>query len=143
MPRSLGSRNAWERSVLNEQRDIAMAGSAVPAIHRTLLNALIQFASGDGTENRLTKITVPQGTTPAAVTSYIWTKAGKLDTMTDPGVGSTGRVYNYDYDTLNRLTKLTFPADGGGVVRADARTYDAAGNLKTFTNRSSQVQTFT
>ncbi|HEY3600699.1 MAG TPA: hypothetical protein VGK72_01955, partial [Chthoniobacterales bacterium] len=86
---------------------------------------------------------MPQGTTPAAVTSYIWTKAGKLDTMTDPGVGSTGRVYNYDYDTLNRLTKLTFPADGGGVVRADARTYDAAGNLKTFTNRSSQVQTFT
>jgi RHS repeat-associated protein len=93
--------------------------------------------------NRLTKMTIPQGTTPAAVTSYTWTKAGKLDTMTDPGVGGAGRIYNYDYDTLNRLTTTTYPSDGGGVVRTEVRTYDPAGNLATFKNRAGNKQTFT
>jgi YD repeat-containing protein len=88
--------------------------------------------------NRLTKMTVPQTASLNAVTSYTWTKAGKLDLMTDPRL----KVYNYDYDTLNRLTKLTFPTDGGGMSRAEVRTYDAAGNLYSFKNRADDTQTF-
>lgn len=88
--------------------------------------------------NRLTKMTIPQGTTASAITSYSWTKAGKLDIMTDPLL----KVYNYDYDTLNRLIKTTYPADSGNVIRTEAKTYDPAGNLATFKNRAGNTQTF-
>jgi YD repeat-containing protein len=89
--------------------------------------------------NRLTQMTVDQGSTPDAVTKYTWTKAGEVDTMTDPGTGGSGHVYNYDYDTLNRLVTTTYPTGGGTEVR----TYDAAGNVKTLKNRAGQTETFT
>ena len=85
--------------------------------------------------NRLLQMTVPQVPTAAAVSHYTWTKAGKLDTFTDPN----GKIYNYDYDTLNRLSTTTYPTGGG----TETRTYDLAGNLATFKNRAGNIQTFT
>jgi YD repeat-containing protein len=85
--------------------------------------------------NRLTKMTVPQTSSPSAVTNYTWTKAGKLDTMTDP----RGNIYNYDYDRLNRLVTTTYPTGGG----TETRTYDWTGNLLTFKNRGGNIETFT
>ena len=54
-----------------------------------------------------------------------------------------GNVYSYSYDELNRKKTATYPPDSGGSVRTEHWTYDEAGNLKTFTNRSGAVQTFT
>ncbi len=88
--------------------------------------------------NRLLQMTVSQGTTPAAVTHYTWTRAGKLDTMTDPGTGAGGNLYSYTYDAQNRLITTTYPAGGG----TEARTYDFAGNLATYKNRAGNTQTF-
>ena len=89
--------------------------------------------------NRLTKMTIPQSSSVNDVTQYTWTKAGKVATMLDP----RGKLYTYDYDTLNRLKTTTYPADSGNVVRTETRTYDLAGNLWTFKNRAGNTQTFT
>ncbi|MGI8891402.1 MAG: RHS repeat domain-containing protein [Chthoniobacterales bacterium] len=85
--------------------------------------------------NRLTQMTVHQGITADAISHYTWTKAGKIDTFTDPG----GNIYNYDYDTLNRLITTTFPSGGG----TETRFYDISGNPFTFKNRGGATQTFT
>ena len=74
---------------------------------------------------------------PAA--SYLFSRAQR-DCSTAIGAG---RVYNYDYDLLNRLETTTYPADSGGVVRTETRTYDPAGNLLTFKNRAGATETFT
>jgi RHS repeat-associated protein len=90
--------------------------------------------------NRLTKMTTGQSPSDDAVTYYTWTKAGKLASMTDPRL----KVYNYEYDLLNRLTKSTFPiVPGESTGRSELRGYDIAGNLLTYTTRNGDVQTFT
>ena len=67
---------------------------------------------------------------------------GNLKSRTD----ENGKIYSYDYDLLNRKTRATYPidstGDGTGVRRTETWTYDFAGNLKIFKNRSGAEQTF-
>jgi RHS repeat-associated protein len=60
--------------------------------------------------------------------------AGNLQTQTD----ERGKAYSYDYDFLNRKTRVTYP---GGSSHEDY-LYDSAGRLFNYTNRSRVVQTF-
>ena len=91
---------------------------------------LINYNTYDN-RNRLLQMTMFQAPTPVAVTHYTWTKAGKINSMTDP----RGNVYSYAYDPLNRIITSTFPPDGNGLVKTETKTYDIAGNLATFKNR--------
>ena len=116
----------------------AYDGAGNKTLERRANDQVITYDSYDE-RNRLTQMTVSQWPTANAVTEYTWTKAGQLDTMTDPGRGSAGSVYNYDYDKLNRPVTLTYPAGGG----TETRLYDFAGNLTTFKNRAGQTQSLT
>nr|MBA2436305.1 RHS repeat protein [Chthoniobacterales bacterium] len=102
-------------------------------------NQTITYNSYDE-RNRLLQKTVGQSPTATAVTSYTWTKAGKLATMTDPGNASNlnGNLYSYEYDKLNRPTKATYPSGGG----TETWLYDWNGNLYQYQNRAGQTQTF-
>ena len=72
-------------------------------------------------------------------TSYLYNFAGKMTQMTD----SKGAIYGFGYDLMNRKSSATYPADSGGVVRTEARSYDANGNLALYTNPAGQLQAFT
>ena len=53
-------------------------------------------------------------------------------------VDERGKAYIYEYDLLNRKTKMTYP---GG--KHEDWLYDWAGNLLNYTNRSGAIQAFT
>ena len=60
--------------------------------------------------------------------------------MTDP-FNSTDS-YVYTYDLTGRKSWVIFPAGSNGVHSSEHFTYDAAGRLDTFKNRSGNTQTF-
>jgi RHS repeat-associated protein len=97
--------------------------------------------------NRLLQQTATQTPDPSAVTKYTYYTSGLLHTMQDPHLVALGTGYNYSYayDSTGRKTSLTYPPDpaNGNVQRSDLWTYDTAGRIGTFTNRSGEVQTFT
>jgi YD repeat-containing protein len=47
-------------------------------------------------------------------------------------------MYVFEYDLLNRMTRLNYPGD-----TFESYSYDEIGNLKTYTNRAGDVRTFT
>ncbi|MCC7073298.1 MAG: lamin tail domain-containing protein [Deltaproteobacteria bacterium] len=57
---------------------------------------------------------------------------GNLTTITD----AKSQVHAYDYDALDRRTRLTFPDES-----FEEWSYDAAGNLTSYTTRAGQVRT--
>lgn len=57
---------------------------------------------------------------------------GNLHTITD----AKEQVYSINYDSLGRRTRLTYPDES-----LEEWTYDAAGNLESFTTRAGQVRT--
>ena len=100
-------------------------------------NQIVSYDSYDEM-NRLTQMTVQQGQTADAVTSYTWSNSGKMLTMVDPKV----HTYTYTYDLLNRLVSLKYPLLNGANP-TELYKYDIAGNVYQFTNRNGDVQTFT
>jgi RHS repeat-associated protein len=48
--------------------------------------------------------------------------------------------YSYQYDAMNRRTKMVYP--GPSPAPNEATAYDAAGNVSTYTTRTGKVQTF-
>jgi YD repeat-containing protein len=79
------------------------------------------------------------------VTQYTYYPgSGLLNTMTDPHLYT---VYpadqcTYEYDTMGRKKRLTYPLDSTNVHRNEQWTYDTAGRLQTFINRNGKTQTF-
>jgi RHS repeat-associated protein len=73
-------------------------------------------------------------------TSMSYDLAGNLATNTD----ERGFIYTYSYDPMNRRTSILYPPDdgNGNVQRSETTAYDNAGNILTYTNRSSAVQHF-
>jgi len=69
--------------------------------------------------------------TNSYATSYLYDDIGNLVSVTN----ALGQVTQHAYDTLNRLTRTTYP----DPTKAETYTYDANGNLWTKTDRSGQV----
>jgi len=99
--------------------------------------------------NRLKRQRVTQTPDPDAVTKYTYYAPGEgpvglLKTMQDPHLVAfnNGEAYKYEYDTMGRKKKLTYPLDSANIRRIEQWTYDTAGRLWKFTNRDSKVQTF-
>ena len=100
--------------------------------------------------NRLKQMRVQQTPDPDAVTQYEYYAPGEgqpvglLHTMRDPRLVAlnNGEAYTYEYDTMGRKKKLTYPLDSFNVRRNEQWSYDTAGRLWTFTNRDGKVQTF-
>ena len=90
--------------------------------------------------NRVLQQNVTQTPGPLAVTKYTYYPSGLLNTMTDP-FNSTDS-YVYTYDLTGRKSWVIFPAGSNGVHSSEHFTYDAAGRLDTFKNRSGNTQTF-
>jgi RHS repeat-associated protein len=112
----------------------------------TRSNGQITTYDGYDAMNRLLQQTVNQSPNPSATTKYTYTPAGLLATMQDPRLVATASTdtYTYAYDTTGRKTNLTYPPESvGGAQRVEHFSYDTAGRLSTFTNRTSKVQTFT
>ncbi len=125
---------ATDRNADNYTTSYTYDAASNKTLERRANDQTITYDSYDSM-NRLLQMTVHQSPTPDAVSHYTWTKAGKLDTMTDP----RSNLYNYDYDVLNRLITTTYPAGGG----TETRLYDWSGNLATFKSRAGATQTFT
>lgn len=106
-------------------------------------NQLISFDEYDEM-NRLLQQTVQQNPDPVAVTKYTYYPSGLLDTMQDPKLVETpsSSYYKTSYDLMGRKTRLAYPPEPGGALRSEWFTYDAAGNLETYSNRGGFKQTF-
>ena len=96
--------------------------------------------------NRVTQQTATQSPEPEAVTKYTYYAPGEgpvglLNTMKDPHLTGTN-YYKWQYDTMGRKTKLTYPPDSLNVQRTEQWSYDTAGRLQTFINRDGKMQTF-
>ena len=111
---------------------------------RNANDQLISFDDYDAS-NHLLKQTVPQTPNPAAVTKYTYYPSGLLKTMQDPRLVATfsNYAYTYTYDLMRRGTRVAYPPDSQNNSRSEYAAYDGAGNLQTYTNRASSVQTFT
>jgi len=94
--------------------------------------------------NRVTQQTVTQNLDPDAITKFTYYGVGEgqpvgaLKYFKDPRISGTNDNYKYEYDTMGRKKKLTYP--GGSLT--EQWTYDTAGRLQTFINRNSKTQTF-
>jgi RHS repeat-associated protein len=64
------------------------------------------------------------GETDDLVTTFTYTTFGLIDKVTDP----LGRVTDYDYDSIGRLTKLT-EAAGTAISTVETYEYDLYGNM--------------
>ena len=69
-----------------------------------------------------------------ATTNYTWTKAGKLESMTDPN----SNIYRYSSRSCSIVVYTATYPDGSTEVN----TYDKASNRATYKNRFGNVQTF-
>lgn len=95
--------------------------------------------------NRLLQQTVKQTPSPDAVTKYTYDPSGLQVTMQDPGLVAHNSVYKYiyEYDPMGRKKSVTYPpAADGGTATTEVLAYDPSGHLYTFTNRGSNIQTF-
>ena len=97
--------------------------------------------------NRVTQQTTTQSPDPDAVTKYVYYAPGEgqpvglVKTMQDPHLTGTN-YYKWQYDTMGRKTKLTYPPDSLNVQRTEQWSYDTAGRVQTFINRDNKTQTF-
>jgi RHS repeat-associated protein len=65
---------------------------------------------------------------------FVYNTDGTIATATD----ARGKITSYGYDSLGRLTSITFPSPLGGV----SFTYDSLNRVRTFTNGKGQVTTY-
>jgi RHS repeat-associated protein len=95
--------------------------------------------------NRVTQQTATQSPDPNAVTKYSYYTSGLLYTVQDPRLVSTWSTdkYTYSYDNMGRKTQVQYPLDSYDVDRTEQWSYDTVGRLQSFTNRNSDIQTFT
>ena len=95
--------------------------------------------------NRVTQQTATQNPDPNAVTKYSYYTSGLLYTMQDPRLVSTWSTdgYTYSYDNMGRKTQVQYPLDSYNVDRTEQWSFDTVGRLQSFTNRNSDIQTFT
>jgi RHS repeat-associated protein len=100
--------------------------------------------------NRVLQTTTQQSPSPNAVTKYSYYGPGDpnggcgfLKTFQDAKLSSGTDAYTYVYDKMGRLTSKQYPLDTYGVHRTEGYTYDAAGNVATYTNRAGNVLTLT
>ena len=67
-----------------------------------------------------------------------------LKTFEDPRIYNSGEVYTYEYDTMGRKRKLTYPRPQTGAPQTyEQWTFDTSGRLYQFRNRDAKTQTFT
>ncbi len=85
---------------------------------------VIDIDPSNGNARAVTYVVGDVGGDDDLVTSLTYTPAGLVDTSTDP----LGRVTDYQYDTLGRLTAITF-AFGTPDQATRTMEYDAAGNM--------------
>ncbi len=105
----------------------------------------ITYDSFDNMNRVLQQTVVANWPSSMQVTKYTYYQSGLLHTMQDPHLVelNNGSQYTYEYDTMGRQKKLTYPPDSGNVQRTEQYTYDAMGRLQTFINRDGKTQTFT
>ncbi|WP_165229541.1 peroxidase family protein [Aquisphaera insulae] len=77
------------------------------------------------------------GETDDLVTRFTYTSRGLVDTVTDP----LGRITDFDYDALGRLTRVTYAA-GTPDQASQTFAYDAAGNATVVTDENGHRTTF-
>jgi RHS repeat-associated protein len=90
--------------------------------------------------NRLLQKTTHRDATTTDVVHMSYDCAGNQMTFQDENATARGdatNIYKYDYDNLNRLTVMTYPNG-----KTEIHEYDAAGNLKKYTDRAGAVQHF-
>ncbi len=101
--------------------------------------------------NRVKETWVPLTSNPpvTADTKYTYYPSGLLHQMEDPYLvkndpnATFTYAYVYTYDLMGRKTNVAYPAaDSNSAAKHESWTYDAAGNVHTFTNRAGSVQTF-
>ena len=100
--------------------------------------------------NRLLQQRMTQSPEPDAVSRYAYYAAGNpdgqpvglLNTFEDPRTYNSGNTYKYEWDSMGRKKKLTYPPDSDNVQRTEQWSYDTSGRLQTFTNRNGKIQTF-
>ena len=108
---------------------------------------LITYESYDNM-NRLLQERMTETPEPDAVSRYAYYAVGEgqpvglLKTFEDPRIYNSGDTYTYEWDTMGRKKKLTYPPDSDSVLRTEQWSYDMSGRLWTFTNRDTKVQTF-
>jgi RHS repeat-associated protein len=88
---------------------------------------LYEIDPNNGNMLSTTRVVGEVGGDDDLVTSYTYTSDGQIDTMTD----ANGRLTDYDYNNLGRLTKTTF-AKGSADEAVQQFEYNAAGNLTAF-----------
>src|SRR5436190_6256293 len=101
--------------------------------------------------NRLKRQRVTQTPSSDAVTKYEYYAPGEgqpvglLHSMEDPRLVGTNssEKYQYTYDLMGRKAWVWYPKDSYNQNRSEHFTYDAAGRLETFKNRTGNVETFT
>ncbi|WP_186376321.1 RHS repeat-associated core domain-containing protein, partial [Hyella patelloides] len=85
----------------------------------------------NGNNLSTTKVVGAVGGADDLITSYTYTAAGLMDTMTDP----EGRVTDYEYDLFGRLISTTY-ALGTADEATVTYEYDAAGNQTAITDEN-------
>ncbi len=85
---------------------------------------LYDIDPANGNRRSITQVVGAFGGGDDVVTQFTYTAEGLVDTITDP----LGRVTDFDYDTLGRLSTTTV-AVGTPVEASQQSQYDAAGNL--------------
>lgn len=87
----------------------------------------------DSLNNYVTKITTPVGD---QVTNNIDQKTGRLNSTTN----AKGQTTSFEYDTLGRLVKTTYPTNESGATDSFRYEYDLNGNLTTVKSGGEPVQ---
>ena len=102
-------------------------------------NAFRTWEYRDGL-NRLTKAIDWRMSASEAEVATVYSRnvTSTTETITDPKLS----VYTFQFDLLHRKISETYPLDKLGVARTESWTYDAAGNLMTFTNRAGAIKQF-
>ncbi|HJT82314.1 MAG TPA: RHS repeat-associated core domain-containing protein [Chthoniobacterales bacterium] len=83
-------------------------------------------------------------TSNPAVSKYTYYPSGLVQTFQDPRLVASypTSFYTYTYNSVGLLTNLQYP-DAGGGPKSEQLTYDAAWNVRTYTNRAGHVLTNT
>lgn len=121
------------------------AGGRRASVSRQPSGQLTTYDSYDAM-NRLLQQTVKQTPDPDAVTKYSYYTSGFLHTMQDPRLvaNNSSEAYTYQYDSMGRKASLTYPRPTPSATPAsESWHYDTAGRNDTFTNRATNVETFT
>ena len=104
---------------------------------------LFDIDTTNGNRRAMTRVvgevdSLANGETDDVTTTYTYTSYGLLDTLTD----ALGRVTDYDYDAVGRLSQARF-AVGTAYEARQQFEYDAAGNLTAFVNENGSRTQYT